>query len=1505
MVKKRRSLQAIFVPSFLQGGALSLSPTLLSPTSPSVALPPSPTPPTSANSFKQRARAHSAAAGKAARVLGEEALDAYVSLRSGFSGNAASVSGPSSAGIVHDAAQVRPVSPPSTPSRRKPSISSIIQAIPSFSSGITGISLDADADAPPTTPVQMSPISSAVKGPRASPPPSYLIDDDPFANLSGAPSEVVIRSSSGASGSSSAANMLPPLAPSIPPSPLKSGAGSTSAYVKGKARSGSLSVPSSPPAITPGFSHLPPPPHSAHSQHHSPRAFGSRGHPRPATQRPAFSSRPSLPSLNTLANMNIVLNRKPRKGKVGAGLPFEPWDNVDTPPDSAIDPLAPPPSISSLSASSTSLFPSPLATGSATHSTISNETASHTTTSLPTSLDLQPPRPTLKPLLPSQILAMGSMASEMEMSMVYESPVVPPPSAVSPSVSTISPAPTSATSTSSSMSSTSTITPNAIHASTYSGPPQLPPLSLDFIIHPSFQGEDGGEGLNENGDETKSLLEREFEAAVSPLSAEGEGFGFGGRSASMERSSHEETWTRVDESEVEETDEATIESRWEEEERGRRQSVIAIGAFYRKEGDLLGMEEPAMFATRQQLEEEVQQLPLTEHAPEGVVVDVFSTNDLDAHVQSMQTEIPSYPTESVSTYGYGYGYGYGYNPQQGVLLGSPAPPDSYQSYSSHHDVHPYPYPDSTPLFSPPPSDWSRSRSLSSTSLSSIDEDLDLDFSALKRLSDESERRETQGVVDEHQNFNILSGLQCSPDVSIRSPAISANQFNHGAYENEKEKRHSPNLLGDEHHLGLSVDSFFSRTRSSSFTPSIGSSSQHHSSSQHSENLGSSDEFGTHASSAGLYVDLQLPHAHQALLASDVVVNDGGRDVCGEERIGLSAEWAAGKYSRGEMVTSAVEGVGAIIEYDAGTADMPGTTEGDVERVFSEVVEDERENDEVNPGGGSAGSRPASTSLLRDDEALALLQAQQGIEEDEAILNLEHRLMFGTGMNAHRGAGDDTARDDNNGIGHNMLDGHSNKLNHLHEGILLAVSPTTTTISPDPSTLPSASTTAESHDITTPNLSQEYQSRSGSELVQSRCLEDNNNTQLIPVLGLIASESQDHHPETAVDGASDSNINQLQLQPSSQDSLLLAPYPSRASSFTSHSSHRYQSQSPSPSASSVTSPRLQSQYFSANSSASVSPRSSASFREGDYLHPSPDFSELEPMNRGTSSGHVSDGMEGYSYGGGATGGYNSSSRGGSSQGYYQSSSSSRTAYRGYASTGYPGSGGGGGMGGNGGDDREEEERRRRKLAEMGYVSRSTSRKYKDATSGEEDEETRVYGGSGRVPLVPAIPKSSVSSSSMQRYASTGAPTTFPVTSSSSRSTSDYDSDSSDDDVPLAQRIPGALKAQNTIRRQVKEEKEKRKHRREVGRESGAQDDYRLRQDTLKPAVASTSGAYAMGGGLSSSQEAALLAASSVAASSAKPSHLREHPGRRQRTMTLPSKAADSTAPSSFNADDLVI
>lgn len=65
-----------------------------------------------------------------------------------------------------------------------------------------------------------------------------------------------------------------------------------------------------------------------------------RPHARPAYTRPAFAPRPSLPSLSTLARMDVPMSTlssmfgvnarmKKRRGKVGGDLPLEPWNDQE------------------------------------------------------------------------------------------------------------------------------------------------------------------------------------------------------------------------------------------------------------------------------------------------------------------------------------------------------------------------------------------------------------------------------------------------------------------------------------------------------------------------------------------------------------------------------------------------------------------------------------------------------------------------------------------------------------------------------------------------------------------------------------------------------------------------------------------------------------------------------------------------------------------------------------------------------------------------------------------------------------------------------------------------------------------------------------------------------------------------------------------------------------------------------------------------------------------------
>lgn len=117
---------------------------------------------------------------------------------------------------------------------------------------------------------------SSVTSPRSSPPPAFLIDDDPFANLSAVPY-------------TSSSDHIPHSPSSSPTSP----------------QSKAVPTPRSP--LTPSSIEI----NSLSFSRTSPSRTLS-GRAKPAHQKPAFSPRPSLPSLHTLAKMNVVFNPKVR-----------------------------------------------------------------------------------------------------------------------------------------------------------------------------------------------------------------------------------------------------------------------------------------------------------------------------------------------------------------------------------------------------------------------------------------------------------------------------------------------------------------------------------------------------------------------------------------------------------------------------------------------------------------------------------------------------------------------------------------------------------------------------------------------------------------------------------------------------------------------------------------------------------------------------------------------------------------------------------------------------------------------------------------------------------------------------------------------------------------------------------------------------------------------------------------------------------------------------------------
>jgi hypothetical protein len=183
----------------------------------------------------------------------------------------------------------------------------------------------------------------------------------------------------------------------------------------------------------------------------------------------------------------------------------------------------------------------------------------------------------------------------------------------------------------------------------------------------------------------------------------------------------------------------------------------------------------------------------------------------------------------------------------------------------------------------------------------------------------------------------------------------------------------------------------------------------------------------------------------------------------------------------------------------------------------------------------------------------------------------------------------------------------------------------------------------------------------------------------------------------------------------------------------------------------------------------------------------------------------------------------------------------------------GAGGGGGGRDRDGDDRRD---RRRNIA----TSFSTPSESDDDQEEETDASTDDYGvdSASSSALTSALHHPVDSISDSPSGTSTG----------------------TDDDVPLAQRIPTALTAQKTIRKQVRDERDRRRKERAADRSGSAA---RQRQ-TISPTGTSASGtSMALFGAVSSSQEVALHSSRSMG---------------RLRTKTMPSNTN-----SPFAIDDL--
>ncbi|KAF5317557.1 hypothetical protein D9619_013160 [Psilocybe cf. subviscida] len=241
------------------------------------------------------------------------------------------------------------------------------------------------------------------------------------------------------------------------------------------------------------------------------------------------------------------------------------------------------------------------------------------------------------------------------------------------------------------------------------------------------------------------------------------------------------------------------------------------------------------------------------------------------------------------------------------------------------------------------------------------------------------------------------------------------------------------------------------------------------------------------------------------------------------------------------------------------------------------------------------------------------------------------------------------------------------------------------------------------------------------------------------------------------------------------------------------------------------------------------------------------------------------------------------RKGSSSGGYQG------AYSSINNRGY-GCGERRGGGGNGGDDEDDEDRRRRKqLANMGHRvdeqavdhqgSRSRSQSVaRAATISHSRANSRSANVSSSTPPTPAFSRAAPAQPNTHFPSASASSSRYVSEEESEDEKESEESSSSDDDVPLAQRIPGALKAQKTIRRQVRQEREQRKKAKASGTEAR-----RERQETLRPAAAGTGSGANGAQGASSSHDAAVAAAAAASAATTWASS----PHSRQRTLTMPS------------------
>ena len=168
---------------------------------------------------------------------------------------------------------------------------------------------------PPAIPISPTTDESPRRNNRNSPPPADLLDDDPFADLSPTPSTFFLPELPRARTPTSPRRRVMDVSPSASPSRVhsptpRSPLAMSFTDIQDEDDISPLETPWSSPPVTPPSTPLRLPSPRPSQIFRRPRAstHGQGQAPvRPAYTRPAFGPRPSLPSLSTLARMNIAV----------------------------------------------------------------------------------------------------------------------------------------------------------------------------------------------------------------------------------------------------------------------------------------------------------------------------------------------------------------------------------------------------------------------------------------------------------------------------------------------------------------------------------------------------------------------------------------------------------------------------------------------------------------------------------------------------------------------------------------------------------------------------------------------------------------------------------------------------------------------------------------------------------------------------------------------------------------------------------------------------------------------------------------------------------------------------------------------------------------------------------------------------------------------------------------------------------------------------------------------